>query len=101
MPDATLTAFRNPRTTAGDAAERATATAGLSLTAAVLGFFVITFDAVVVNVELPSIRRDFGPDITGVEWWWDRYTLMCAPLLLWGGGSPDRAGSRRAFAVGV
>jgi hypothetical protein len=31
-----------------------------SLPAAVLGFFVITLDAVVVGVALPSIRRDLG-----------------------------------------
>jgi hypothetical protein len=34
------------------------------LAAAVLGFFVITLDAVVVNVALPSIRSDFGGGIT-------------------------------------
>ena len=31
-----------------------------TLVAAVLGFFVVTLDAVVVNVALPSIRADLG-----------------------------------------
>ena len=38
-----------------------------TLAAAVLGFFVITLDAVVVNVALPSIQRDLGGGITGVQ----------------------------------
>jgi DHA2 family methylenomycin A resistance protein-like MFS transporter len=101
MPDATLTALRDPRTSGRDAAERATDPAALSLTAAVLGFFVVTFDAVVVNVALPSIRGDFGGGITALQWVVDGYTLMFAALLLWAGAFADRAGARRAFALGV
>src|SRR5439155_27177127 len=73
----------------------------LTLAAAVLGFFVITLDAVVVNVALPSIRRDFGGGITGLQWVVDGYTLMFAALLLWAGALSDRAGARRAFAAGL
>lgn len=36
---------------------------GLALAAALLGFFVITLDAVVVNVALPAIRSDLGGGI--------------------------------------
>jgi MFS transporter, DHA2 family, methylenomycin A resistance protein len=32
------------------------------------GFFVITLDAVVVNVALPSIRNDLGAGMTGLKW---------------------------------
>ena len=56
-----------------------------TLAAAVLGFFVITLDAVVVNVALPSIRRDFGGGMSGLQWVVDGYTLMFAALLLWSG----------------
>jgi EmrB/QacA subfamily drug resistance transporter len=101
VPDATLTDSRDPGTSGGDAAERATATEAVSLAAAVLGFFVITFDAVVVNVALPSIRGDFGGGITGLQWVVDGYTLMFAAVLLWAGAFADRAGARRAFAVGI
>ncbi|HWR46016.1 MAG TPA: MFS transporter [Pseudonocardiaceae bacterium] len=66
-----------------------------------LGFFVITLDAVVVNVALPSIRRDLGGDITGLQWVVDGYTLMFAALLLSAGALSDRIGARRAFAAGV
>ncbi|MDQ1566784.1 MAG: transporter, family, methylenomycin resistance protein, partial [Actinomycetota bacterium] len=72
-----------------------------TLAAAVLGFFVITLDAVVVNVALPSIRRDFGGGMSGLQWVVDGYTLMFAALLLWSGALSDRAGARRAFAAGL
>jgi EmrB/QacA subfamily drug resistance transporter len=69
--------------------------------AAVLGFFVITLDAVVVNVALPSIRRDLGGGITGLQWVVDGYTLMFAALLLSAGALSDRIGARRALAAGL
>lgn len=78
----------------------AVATAAPALAAAVLGFFVITLDAVVVSVALPSIRRDFGGGITGLQWVVDGYTLMFAALLLSAGAFSDRIGARRAFVAG-
>src|SRR5438132_6103883 len=72
-----------------------------TLAAAVLGFFVITLDAVVVNVALPSIRSDFGGGTTGLQWVVDGYTLMFAALLLWAGALSDRIGARRGFAAGL
>jgi EmrB/QacA subfamily drug resistance transporter len=74
---------------------------GLTLAATVLGFFVITLDAVVVNVALPSIRADLGGGITGLQWVVDGYTLMFAALLLTAGALSDRVGARRAFAAGL
>jgi len=63
---------------------------GFTLAAAVLGFFVITLDAVVVNVALPSIRADLGGGVTGLQWVVDGYTLMFAGLLLTAGALSDR-----------
>jgi DHA2 family methylenomycin A resistance protein-like MFS transporter len=74
---------------------------GAALAAAVLGFFVITLDAVVVNVALPSMRADLGGGITGLQWVVDGYTLMFAALLLSAGALSDRAGARRAFGGGL
>lgn len=34
---------------------------------AVVGFFVVTLDAVVVNDALPSIRGELGGGITGLQ----------------------------------
>lgn len=51
-------------------------TATATLIAALLGFFVITLDAVVINVALPSIRTDLGADMTNLQWVVDGYTFM-------------------------
>jgi DHA2 family methylenomycin A resistance protein-like MFS transporter len=40
---------------------------GFSLAVAVAGFFMITLDAVVVKVALPTIRRDLGGGVTGLQ----------------------------------
>ena len=50
--------------------------------AALLGFFMVTLDAVVVNVTLPTIRADLGGGVAGLQWVVDGYTLMFAALLL-------------------
>ncbi|HKU09887.1 MAG TPA: MFS transporter [Sinomonas sp.] len=72
-----------------------------TLMASVLGFFVITLDAVVVNVALPTMRTDLGAGMTGLQWIVDGYTLAFAALLLSSGAFSDRLGARRAFGVGV
>ncbi|MFF4031542.1 MFS transporter [Streptomyces sviceus] len=72
-----------------------------ALSAALLGFFVITLDASVVNVALPDIRGDLGGDMSGLQWVMDGYTLMFAALLLSAGSLSDRAGARRAFGIGL
>ncbi len=72
-----------------------------ALLAALLGFFVVTFDAVVVNVALPSMRRDLGGGISGLQWVVDGYTLMFAGLLLTSGALADRVGARRSFGWGL
>ncbi len=80
---------------------RSASSSGVTLTAAVLGFFMVTLDAVVVNVALPSIRADLGGGITGLQWVVDGYTLMFAALLLSAGSLSDRIGARRAFGAGL
>ena len=72
-----------------------------ALTAAVLGNFMVIFDAVVVNVALPSIRRDLGGGITGLQWIVDGYTVMFGALLLSAGALSDRFGARRAYVAGL
>ena len=85
-----------PRRPAGD-----TRPARAALGAAVLGFFVITLDASVVNVVLPDIREDLGGGMSGLQWVIDGYILMFAGLLLSAGSLSDRVGARRAFGTGM
>ncbi|MFF3915249.1 MFS transporter [Streptomyces sp. NPDC001852] len=93
----TVTASSRRSPEVGTADRHATAT----LAAAVLGFFVITLDATIVNVALPSIRDALGGGITGLQWVVDGYTLMFAALLLSAGALSDRIGARKAFAGGL
>jgi hypothetical protein len=88
-----------PRAPAAEARTAAGPTAALA--AAVLAFFVITLDATIVNVALPSIRGDLGGGITGLQWVVDGYTLMFAALLLSAGALSDRVGAERALAAGL
>ncbi len=74
---------------------------GAALVVAVLGFFVVTLDAFVVNVALPAIGRDLGGGITGQQWVIDGYTLVFAALLLSAGALSDRIGARQAYGVGL
>ena len=73
----------------------------MTLACSVLGFFIITFDAVVVNVALPSIRKELGGGITGSQWVVDGYTLAFASLLLSSGVIADRIGAKRSFGAGM
>jgi DHA2 family methylenomycin A resistance protein-like MFS transporter len=72
-----------------------------ALAASVLGFFVVTLDATIVNVVLPSIRTDLGGGVSGMQWVVDGYTLMFAALLLTAGSLTDRLGARNAMAFGI
>jgi MFS transporter, DHA2 family, methylenomycin A resistance protein len=81
--------------------QHAPASPSITLAVALLGFFVVTFDAVVVNVALPTIRQDLGGGITGLQWVVDGYTLPFAALLLTAGALSDRVGARRAFGGGL
>jgi MFS transporter, DHA2 family, methylenomycin A resistance protein len=94
----TLTAAGRQRSRHG---VRGGSSSGFTLAAAVLGFFMITLDAVIVNIALPSIRHEFGGGITGLQWVADGYTLMFAALLLSAGALSDRVGARRSFAGGL
>jgi MFS transporter, DHA2 family, methylenomycin A resistance protein len=81
--------------------QRAGHAPGWSLAAALAGFFMVTLDAVIVNVALPDIRRELAGGMSGLQWVVDGYTLMFAALLLSSGSLSDRLGARRAFGAGM
>lgn len=72
-----------------------------ALTAAVIGFFVITLDAVAINVALHEIGQDLDATMTGLQWIVDGYVLLFAALLLSAGAFSDRIGARRAYVIGM
>src|SRR5215472_2669022 len=71
------------------------------LAAAVLGSSLALLDSTVVNVALPTIGRDLGTSLAGLQWTVTAYTLTLAGLILLGGSLGDRAGRKRVFLIGV
>ena len=71
------------------------------LLATVLASGMAFLDASAVNVALPSIGRDLGAGLAGLQWTLSGYTLALASLILLGGALGDRYGRRRVFLVGV
>ena len=71
------------------------------LAAAVLGSSLALLDSTVVNVALPTIGRDLGTSLAGLQWTVTAYTLTLVGLILLGGSLGDRLGRRRVFLVGV
>ena len=72
-----------------------------TLGAMCFALFMIMLDNTVVNVALPSIQRDLGASISGLEWTINGYTLSFAVLLATGGRLGDIFGRRRMFLIGV
>jgi EmrB/QacA subfamily drug resistance transporter len=72
-----------------------------ALVAVALGTFMTYLDNNVVNVALPSIQRDLGLSIAGLEWITSAYILVFAGLLLAGGRVADVLGTRLAFLSGL
>ncbi len=73
----------------------------LPLLALSLGYFMVILDATVVNVALPSLGRDLGGGVSGLQWVVDGYTLVFAGLLLSAGSLGDLLGGRRVFEAGL
>src|SRR5919204_2798744 len=68
---------------------------------AVLGSAIAFLEATVTNVALPTIARDLGTGVSGLQWVLNGYLLTLAALILLGGSLGDRYGRRRIFASGA
>jgi len=72
-----------------------------ALVAVALATFMTYLDNNVVNVALPSIQRDLGLTLSGLEWIASAYILVFAGLLLAGGRIADVLGMRGTFFTGL
>ncbi|MGP3979893.1 MFS transporter [Streptomyces sp. KR80] len=62
---------------------------------------IVSLDTTVLNVALPSMRRDLGASVSGMQWTIDAYTLVLASLLVLAGSTGDRVGRKRVFQAGL
>src|SRR5919199_591184 len=72
-----------------------------TLLAVAVGLFMIMLDNTVVNVALPSIRKDLGISLSELEWVVNAYALTFGVLLLSGGKLADLLGRRPIFIAGL
>ena len=73
----------------------------LTLAAAIMGSFVVSVDATVVNVALPAIEQDLGGGLAGQQWVVNAYLLFLGSLILIGGSLGDLYGEQRVFRIGL
>src|SRR6202012_3628772 len=66
-----------------------------------LSVFVISVDATIVNVALPTLSRDLGSDTAQLQWIVDAYTLVMSGLMLSVGSLSDRFGRRGWLNAGL
>ena len=66
-----------------------------------LGVFVISVDATIVNVALPTLSRELGADTAQLQWIVDAYTLVMSGLMLSAGSLSDRYGRRGSLSLGL
>lgn len=66
-----------------------------------LSLLIVSMDATIVNVAIPSIRADLDASAAQLQWVIDIYTLVLASLLLLAGAAADRFGRRRTFQLGL
>ncbi|MDY6996279.1 MAG: MFS transporter [Actinomycetota bacterium] len=66
-----------------------------------LSLLIVSMDATIVNVALPSIRDDLAATPAQLQWVVDIYTLVLASLLMMAGAAGDRLGRRRVFQTGL
>jgi EmrB/QacA subfamily drug resistance transporter len=72
-----------------------------TLGAMCFALFMMMLDNTVVNVALPSIRKDLGASLSALEWSVNAYTLSFGVLLVTGGRLGDIFGRRKTFLIGV
>src|SRR3954468_9948504 len=66
-----------------------------------LSLFIVGLDITAVNVALPSIGRELGAGVAGLQWTVDAYTLVMGSLLMFSGSTADRFGRKRVFIAGL
>lgn len=67
----------------------------------ILAHFMVVIDFTIVQVALPSIGREFGVSVNGLQWIVTAYGLTLAGFLMLSGRMGDIYGHKRLFIIGV
>ncbi|MEU9254306.1 MFS transporter [Streptomyces sp. NPDC048270] len=73
----------------------------LVLSICCISLLIVSLDNTVLNVALPSMRRELDASVAGLQWTIDAYTLVLASLLMLAGSTADRIGRRKVFVAGL
>jgi EmrB/QacA subfamily drug resistance transporter len=69
--------------------------------AILLGVFLVQMDSTMVNIALESLRRDFGADLSTVQWVSAAYLLAMAAVIPVAGWAADRFAARTAWLASL
>jgi len=89
--------FANSATTAKAGSSRRSVVLAL----VILAQFMVILDFTIVQVALPSIGREFGVSVNGLQWIVTTYGLTLAGFLMLSGRMGDMYGHKRLFIIGV
>jgi MFS family permease len=84
-----------------DASVLATARGRMTITLLCVVAFVVFIDTTIINIALPSIRRDLGFSVSHLQWAVSAYLLANGGFLLLGGRLADVVGRRRVLLMGT
>src|SRR3954462_13835903 len=73
----------------------------LVLATCCLSIFIVSLDNTIVNVALPSIRRDLDASVSELQWTIDAYTLVARGLVMVAGLTARRGGGGKNFRLGL
>lgn len=73
----------------------------LGLAGMVAAVLVIANDFTALSVALPAIEKDFGADVSTVQWVITGYALVFGVLIVTAGRMADMFGRRRVFFIGT
>ena len=66
-----------------------------------LSLLIVTLDATILNVALPTLVRKLHASSSDLQWFVDAYVLVFACLMLVAGSLGDRIGRKRTFLAGL
>ncbi|MBD0735432.1 MFS transporter [Streptomyces sp. CBMA29] len=66
-----------------------------------MSLLIVSLDNTILNVALPSMKRDFHASVSGLQWTIDAYLVVIASLLLLSGSTADRLGRKKIFRIGL